>query len=136
MMGERGVAIDHSTLNHWVLKYTGSGEVAPGAQASSARQLANGNTCIARSTRAATITSYNAGHDTDVEIRQLKYLNNIVEQNHRAIERLVGAMLEFKAFWSAAITIAGIEIMHMIRKSQLQSTDKLCPARQFYSLAG
>jgi transposase-like protein len=46
------------------------------------------------------------------------------------------AILGFKAFWSAAITIAGIEIMHMIRKGQLRATGKLRPAQQFYSLAG
>jgi putative transposase len=49
---------------------------------------------------------------------------------------MIRAMLGFKAFWSAAVTIAGIEIMHMIRKGQLRSTGKLGPARQFYSLAG
>ena len=84
----------------------------------------------------AAIVSYNADHDTDVEIRQVKYINNIVEQDHRAIKRMVRGMLGFKAFWSAAITIAGIEIMHMIRKGQLRSTGKLRPAQQFYSLAG
>ena len=45
-------------------------------------------------------------------------------------------MLGFKSFWSAAITIAGIEIMHMIRMGQLRSTGKLRPAPQFYFLAG
>jgi putative transposase len=84
----------------------------------------------------AAIVSYNADHDSAVEIRQVKYLNNIVEQDHRAIKRMVRAMLGFKAFWSAAITITGIEIMHMIRKGQLRSTAKLRPAQQFYSLAG
>jgi putative transposase len=49
---------------------------------------------------------------------------------------MIRAMLGFKAFWSAAVTIAGIEIMHMIRKGQLRSTGKLGPAQQFYSLAG
>jgi putative transposase len=62
-------------------------------------------------------------------------LSNIVEQDHRVIKRMVRAILRFKAFWSAAITIAGIEIMHTIRKGQLLSTGKLCPARQFYSLS-
>jgi transposase-like protein len=83
----------------------------------------------------AAIVSYNADHDADVEIRQVKYLNNIVEQDHRAIKRLVRPMLGLKAFWSAAISLAGIEIMHMIRKGQLRQAGKLCPARQFYSLA-
>jgi len=44
-------------------------------------------------------------------------------------------MLALKSFWSAAVTIAGIEIMDMIRKDQLGSTGKLRPAQQFYSLA-
>jgi putative transposase len=43
--------------------------------------------------------------------------------------------LGLKAFWSAAITLAGIEIMHMIRKGQLRKAGKFCPAHQFYSLA-
>jgi putative transposase len=84
----------------------------------------------------AAIVSYNANHDAAVEIRHVKYLNNIVEQDHRAIKRMVRAMLEFKAFWLAAMTIAGIEIMHMIRKGQLRSKGKLRPTQQFYSLAG
>jgi len=62
--------------------------------------------------------------------------NNIVEQDHRAIKRLVRPMLGFQSFWSAAATLAGIELMHMIRKGQLWATGKLRPAQQFYSLAG
>ena len=72
---------------------------------------------------------------TDLEIRQVKYLNNIVEQDHRAIKRMTRVMLALKSFWSAAVTIAGIEIMDMIRKDQLGSTGKLRPGQQFYSLA-
>jgi hypothetical protein len=68
--------------------------------------------------------------------RQIKYLNNIVEQEHRAIKRLVRPVLGFKSFRSAAVTLAGIELIHMIRKGPLQMTGELCPARQFYSLAG
>ena len=45
-------------------------------------------------------------------------------------------MLGFKSFWSAAITLTGIEIMHMIRKGQLIDEAMLPPALQFYSLAG
>jgi putative transposase len=44
-------------------------------------------------------------------------------------------MLGFKSFWSAVITIAGIEIMHMIRKGQMRSRGMLRPTEQFYSLA-
>jgi transposase-like protein len=78
---------------------------------------------------------YNAEHDAEIVTRQIKYLNNIVEQDHRAIKRLTRPMLGFKSFWSAAVTIAGIEMMHMIRKGQLRPTEKLRPAQQLYSLA-
>ena len=68
-------------------------------------------------------------------MRRAKYLNNIVEQDHRAIKRMTRPMLGFKSFCSAAITLAGIEIMHMIRKGQLIYQGTLTPAQQFYSLA-
>ncbi|NPD69300.1 IS6 family transposase [Acetobacteraceae bacterium] len=84
----------------------------------------------------AAIDSYNAEHDAGIKTRQVKYLNNIVEQDHRAVKRMTRPMLGFKRFWSVAVTLAGIEIMHMIRKGQLRSTGKLRPAQQFYSLAG
>jgi putative transposase len=84
----------------------------------------------------AAIESHNAETEAGIEIRQIKYLNNIVEQDHRAIKRLVRPMLGFKSFRSAAVTLAGIEFMHIIRKGQLQTTGEVCPARQFYSLAG
>jgi putative transposase len=84
----------------------------------------------------AAIVNYNAAQDADGEVRQVQYLNNIVEQGHRAITRLVRPLLGFKAFRSAAIALAGIEIMNMIRKDQLSKTGKLRPVKQFYSLAG
>jgi putative transposase len=85
----------------------------------------------------AAITHYNKIHKTSIAIRQCKYLNNIVEQDHRAVKRKVKPMLGFKSFWAARCTIAGIEIMHAIRKGQLASTGEECPtpAEQFYSLA-
>ena len=84
----------------------------------------------------AAIESYNEENELDIEIRQVKYLNNIVEQDHRAIKRLIRSMLGFKSFRSAAITLAGIEIMHMIRKGQLYlAGTNLSPAQAFYSLA-
>ncbi|MEA2725717.1 MAG: putative transposase [Acetobacteraceae bacterium] len=54
----------------------------------------------------------------------------------RAIKRLVWPMLGFKSFRSAAVTLAGVELMHMIRKGQQLPTGEMRPARQFYSLAG
>jgi putative transposase len=51
-------------------------------------------------------------------------LNNIVEQDHRAVKRLVRPMLGFKSFRSAHVTLTGIELMHMIRKGQLRTKGK------------
>ena len=83
----------------------------------------------------AAIGSYNLEQDAEIELRQVKYLNNVVEQDHRAIKRQVQPMMGFKSFWSAAVALAGIEVMHMIRKGQLKAAGRLCPAQQFYSLA-
>jgi transposase, IS6 family len=55
------------------------------------------------------------------KLRQVKFLNNIVEQDHRRIKRLVRPGLGFKSFTSASQTIAGYEAMAMIRKGQLES---------------
>ena len=54
----------------------------------------------------------------DTRVRSSKYLNNLVEQDHRAIKQRIAPMLGFKQFKSAAITIAGIELLHRIRKGQ------------------
>lgn len=54
-----------------------------------------------------------------IVVRQVKYLNNILEQDHCFIMRITGPMMGFKAFHSAAATIAGIETAHMIRKGQI-----------------
>ena len=51
-------------------------------------------------------------------IRSSKYLNNLIEQDHRSIKLRLGPMLGFKRFRHAAITIAGVELMHRIRKAQ------------------
>jgi transposase-like protein len=49
-----------------------------------------------------------------------KYLNNLIEQDHRSIKLRLGPMLGFKKFRRAATTIAGIELMHRIRKGQFK----------------
>jgi putative transposase len=69
-----------------------------------------------------------------IGIIQSKYLNNIVEQDHRFIKRITRPMLGFKAFHSAAATLAGIETAHMIRKGQL-GQDRVPPFKQFAALA-
>jgi putative transposase len=70
-------------------------------------------------------------------MRQSKYLNNIVEQDHRAIKRVTRPMLGFKTFRCARLIIAGIETMHMIRKNQMcvLKDRASSAANQFYSLA-
>jgi transposase-like protein len=53
----------------------------------------------------AAINSYNTEHDATIEMRQCKYLNNIVEQDHRAIKRIVRPMLGFKSMRCARILL-------------------------------
>ena len=54
----------------------------------------------------------------DTKLRSSKYLNNLIEQDHRGVKQRIAVMLGFKGFNNAAITIAGIELMHRIRKGQ------------------
>jgi transposase-like protein len=54
----------------------------------------------------------------DTEVRTSKYLNNLIEQDHRNVKCRTNVMLGFKRFRSAVITISGIELMHRIRKGQ------------------
>jgi transposase-like protein len=191
MMKERGVSVDHSTLNRWVIKYAPEIEkqfrtrtrpvgrswrldetyirikgnwaylyravdkegqtvdflLTPQRDRAAAeaflrkairRQGVPEKITIDRSgSNTAAINRYNKTHKTAIIIRHSKYLNNIVEQDHRAVKRKVKPMLGFKSFWAARCTIAGIEVMHAIRKGQLASTGEECPtpAEQFYSLA-
>ncbi len=85
----------------------------------------------------AAITSIQADSGLPIELRQSKYLNNIVEQAHRAVKRITRPRLGFKTFRCARILIAGIEVMHMIRKGQLGGVNDPASssASQFYSLA-
>ena len=81
----------------------------------------------------AAIKQYNTDENRRVKIRQCKYMNNIVEQDHRFIKRRIRPMLGFKSFWSARATLAGIELWRMLKKGQNKSS---LPAwEQFYSLA-
>ena len=73
----------------------------------------------------------------DIEMRQSKYLNNLIEQDHRAVKRIVRPMLGFKNFRCARAVIAGIETMHMIKKGQLAAIKDRASstADKFYALA-
>ena len=178
IMAERGVEVDHATLNHWVVTY--SPQIAvnvqtkkrPGASswrmdetyikvrgkwaylyravdrdgqtlefmlsenrvAAAARRFfkraigTNGvperitidksGANLAGLQRLNVILKF-TGVGRTIGIVQSKDLNNIVEQDHRFIKRITRPMLGFKAFHSAAATLAGIEMAHMIRKGQI-----------------
>jgi putative transposase len=85
----------------------------------------------------AAIKSDNEEHGTAIEIRQINYLNNVVEQDHRGVKRVTRPMMGFKSFEAAQSTLTGIELMHMLRKGQLEEgiEEGLTPAQQFYALA-
>ena len=86
----------------------------------------------------AAIDQINESMEVPMIIRQVKYLNNIVEQDHRAVKRITKPMLGFKSFKAAKNVLAGIELMHMIRKGQLNfaGSEEMSFADQFYTLAG
>ncbi|MGF6301073.1 IS6 family transposase [Paraburkholderia sp. WC7.3d] len=84
----------------------------------------------------AALHAVNAERETPITIRQVKYLNNVVEQDHRAIKRITRPMLGFKDFHCARVILSGVELMHMIKKGQMKCRGEtpLSPAQQFYSL--
>ncbi len=191
LMEERGVNVDHSTINRWVVKYSPQLEEefhrrkrpvwvswrldetyirVKGAwvylyravdklgqtidfllterrdQKAAKRFLTK---AISRNgtpekinidksgANAAAIVSYNAEHNTTITIRKNKYLNNIVEQDHRGVKRVTRPMLGFKSFEAAQSTLTGIELMRMLRKGQLEGheVEGRSAAEQFYALA-
>ncbi|MBN8245733.1 IS6 family transposase [Nitratireductor aquimarinus] len=73
------------------------------------------------------------GCPVPIEMVRIKYLNNIIEQDHRFIKRRIRLMLGFKSFEAAASTLAGIEVASMIRKGQFR--DEVCPFKQFANFA-
>ena len=192
LMRERGVHVDHATINRWVIKYSPQLEDAfhrrkrpvwvswrmdetyirvkghwsylyravdktgqtidflltePRDEPAAKRFLTKAIrrhgapetiTIDGSEANAAAIKSYNEEHGTNIVIRQVKYLNNIVEQDHRAVKRITRPMLGFKSFEAAQCTLAGVELMHMLKKTQTVVEDGeegLTPAEQFYSLA-
>src|SRR5471032_2948639 len=83
----------------------------------------------------AALHAVNAERATTIKIRQVKYLNNVVEQDHRAIKRIIRPMLGFKDLRWERVILRGIE-MHMIAKGQMKHAGKIKPsaACHFYSL--
>ena len=85
----------------------------------------------------AAIKQFNKDNNKRIKIRQCKYLNNVVEQDHRRVKRLTRPMMGFKNFHCAQRTLAGIEVMAMIKKGQMKTLtgDDRSSAELFYSLA-
>src|SRR5262245_40195731 len=162
LMEERGVPVDHATIQRWVVKYSPlleeafhrrkrsvwiswrmdetyikvKGEwkylyraVDKYGQTIDFRLTEHRDTeaalkflkkAIRRNGLPETITiDGNEAHGTTISIRQVKYLNNSVEQDHRGVKRITRPMLGFKALDAAQATLVGIELMHMVRKRQL-----------------
>ena len=68
-------------------------------------------------------------------MRQIKYLNNIVEQDHRFIKEITKLMKGFKAFHSADATLAGIELRQLLKKGQHTQSANQTIFEQYYGLA-
>ena len=85
----------------------------------------------------AALDQLNTEREIPIEIRQVKYFNNIVELDRRAVKRVTRPMLGFKLFRSAQAILAGIELIHMICKGQfmMEGCDDMSFADQFYTLA-
>jgi putative transposase len=87
---------------------------------------------------AAASRSYHKAHGTAIVIRQVQYVQTIVEQDHRAVKRVPRPMLGCKSFEAAQCTLAGVELRHMLKKKQLMveaGDEGLTAAEPFYALA-
>ena len=153
MMEERGIEVNHSNIYRWVQKFTPQLEATfrKGKKRPVGKSWRMEETYIkvngewkylyravdksGSNTAALGVLKEETGKE--IEVRQIKYLNNLVEQDHRFVKRIICPMLGFKSFRSARTTLQGIELMHMIKKGQMVSGDgqAMSAARQFYSLA-
>jgi transposase-like protein len=66
-----------------------------------------------------------------IQIRQVKYLNSMAEQDHRFIKKRVRLMLGLKSFRTATYILSGIEAMHMIKKKQDQGLKSVQNPKKF-----
>ena len=83
----------------------------------------------------AGIEDYNREHNTRIKVRQCKYLNNVVEQDHRFVKRKMTHALGYETFNSARNTIAGLELWQMLKKGQMKWGGAKSPVELFYGLA-
>lgn len=192
LMAERGVGVDHSSINRWVVKYapqlennfrkkykrkTGSSwrmdetyikikglwfylyravdksgdtidfMLSKKRDETSAKAFFTNAINASSKPEKVTIDKSGANNaalkslnknlkeEDKIEIRQIKYLNNLVEQDHRFIKKITKPMMGFKSFESAQATLAGIELHHMLRKDQHKNSETISVFKQFYELA-
>jgi putative transposase len=133
IMAERGVRVDHATLNRWVVKY--SPDIAKTAQQkkqSTAESWRMDETYIKVKGKWTYLDRAIDKHGkTFVSMRRDKAAARLFFRS--AIKRITRPALCFKAFYSASATLVGIEVAHMIRKQQFLS-NHTSPFKQFASL--
>ena len=113
MMAERGLSMAHTTIMRWVHPY------APVRAPLEPVRTHIGRVCGIAPSRARDEGLPVNWPPTRSYAHRKKYLNNLIEQDHRGVKLRIGPMLGFKRFRTAAATIAGIELLHRIHKGQL-----------------
>ena len=153
MMEERGVHVDHFFINRWAIRFLPLLEKVfrklerpvGGSWRTDKTHIKVKGACkylyraVDKSgANKAAMDEINTGRQNPIVVRQVKYLNNILEQDHRAIKRITRPMLNFKSFRAARNVLAGIELTHMLRKGQfmIAGINARFFADQFYALAG
>jgi putative transposase len=122
MMAERGFEVDHSSVHRWVIKLVPLFEKAfRKHKRPVGKSWRMDETCVKVGGQWKYLYRAvdKAGNTVDF---LFKYLNNIVEQDHRAIKRRTRPMMDFKDFRCARIILSAIETMHMIRKGQMKDS--------------
>ncbi|MBM5743528.1 IS6 family transposase [Klebsiella quasipneumoniae subsp. quasipneumoniae] len=107
MLAERGVNVDHSTIYRWVQRY------APEMEKRLRWYWRNPSDLCPWH-----MDETEGRCPSDVEHRQIKYRNNVIECDHGKLKRIIGATLGFKSMKTAYATIKGIEVMRALRKGQ------------------
>lgn len=135
-MAERGITVDHSTLHCWVIR------LVPLLDKGFRKAICHHGapevvTVDKNGANTAVQATLNGGKpDEIIVIRLSKYLNNLIEQDHQNIKRIIHLMLGFKLFRRAQTLHVGIELLHLIRKgqNQLLQSDGLSHSEKFYLL--
>ena len=83
----------------------------------------------------AGINDYNRDNNTRIKIRSCKYLNNIVEADHRFVKRKMRQAMGFETHRTASKTIAGLELWKILKKGQMKWGGNKSPVELFYGLA-